>query len=141
MIRTFEPCHLRKISPQAAQVGVRKNIDTPGYGQWLVDGGPAYTFMDGDEVMACAGFVEQTEQRVFAWAILSEHAGRVMTRLHRATSRGLTMHGFRRVETFVVEGFDAGVRWIELLGFQREGLMRSYLEDGQNAWLYARTKK
>ncbi len=133
--------HLRRINPQDAQLGLLDELHSPDYGKFLLESGPAYAAIDGEIVVACAGFISQTEGRTMVWAILSRMAGRSMVRLHRVVERALAMHQFRRIETFVVEGFDAGVRWVEMLGFEREGLMRAYLEDGQNAWLYARVNR
>ncbi len=45
-----------------------------------------------------------------------------------------------RVEAVVKSDFAAGVRWVEHLGFKREGTMRNYGIDGVGDYdLYARS--
>lgn len=63
--------------------------------------------------------------------------------LHKATLKVLeyaeTTLSMRRIEASVRVGYEAGVRWIEALGFEREGLMRNYGPGAKgDFWLYAR---
>ena len=43
-----------------------------------------------------------------------------------------------RVEGYVREDFDIGIRWAETMGFEREGLLKKFGEDKSNSYLYAR---
>jgi RimJ/RimL family protein N-acetyltransferase len=47
---------------------------------------------------------------------------------------------FKRVEAYVDANFEAGHRWITMLGFEREGYMRAFSPLGDDAVLYARIK-
>jgi hypothetical protein len=47
-------------------------------------------------------------------------------------------HNLRRADAHVRVGYSNGVSWIEKFGFVREGVMRRYLPDGADAYLYAR---
>lgn len=137
-IITFQPEHLRRICLQPHQAILSSEIAKPEYGPALVEAGPCYSAVDGDNVLACAGFYPQWTGRAIVWALLSETAGRHFVRIHRAVLRSFELHPFRRIETAVAAGFPEGDRWATMLGFQREGLMRAYLPDGGDAHLYAR---
>lgn len=47
---------------------------------------------------------------------------------------------YNRIQTGVLEGFDQGIRFIEGLGFKREGLMKQYGSDKKDYWRYAYLK-
>lgn len=102
--------------------------------------GHAWTALDGEEPIACAGVVEVWQGRAYAWALLSEHAGRHMLALTREIRSRLSRLPFRRVEMAVDAGFDAGARWALMLGFRLETPepMRGYLPHGRSAFLFAR---
>jgi hypothetical protein len=113
-------------------------ITKPEYGPALLAAGPAYSAVEDDVVFASAGFYQQWEGRAIVWALLSADAGRHFIRIHRAVLRAFSLHPYRRIETAVLDGFEEGYRWAEMLGFWREGLMRAYCPDGTDAHLYAR---
>lgn len=138
MIVPMTAAHLATLSLQPAQQLFSEIVRQPAYVQSLIDGGPAYALVDGDEVFATAGLLPQWEGRAVAWALVSEAAGRRMVELHRAVLRCFEMHPFRRVETTVATHFEEGHRWARLLGFEREGTMRGYAPNGTDCDLYAR---
>jgi hypothetical protein len=51
------------------------------------------------------------------------------------------MSEYRRIEATVDVGFTEGERWMTLLGFEYEGLMRAYRPDGQDMLMFARVVK
>ena len=51
------------------------------------------------------------------------------------------LNGVRRVWTTIDAGDDFGHRWLRLLGFQPEGLMRGYTREGRDAVMYARVSR
>lgn len=53
----------------------------------------------------------------------------------------MTLLGYDRIETSVLKGFDQGIKFIEGLGFEKEGLMKKYGPDGKDYWRYAYLKK
>lgn len=101
----------------------------------------AFTALDGDEVLACAGVLELWEGRGAVWAFLSENIGHRMVAVHRAVRRYFDVLDFRRLEAEVAIDFEQGHRWMRLLGFELESpRMRSYFPDGSDAALYVRVK-
>lgn len=101
----FEPWHLEAMEKQPQQA--REAIGRVH--------GEAYTVLEGKTPIVCAGFLER-EGRTFAWAILSPIGPHRFVGLHRAVARALEGRG--RVEAFVKCGFEAGARWMNLLGFE-----------------------
>jgi RimJ/RimL family protein N-acetyltransferase len=135
----FQPKHLELLILQPSQVAFSDYFD-PKYGPSLVEGGPCFTAMDGDEVLACSGVIKQWDNRAIAWALISEYAGKHFIRIHKAVNRFLESTEFRRIEAFVDADFEQGHRWIQMLGFEREGYMREFTPAGNDAVLYARLK-
>lgn|SRR5574343_158828 len=118
-------------------------VRQPGYARMLEQAGPAHTMMRGDQVLCCAGVIEQWEGRAIAWSIMAPKVGNDYIRIHRAVSRFLDIIGYRRIEMTVAANFKAGRRWAEMLGFKCETPqgMKSYGPDGGDHYLYARIKK
>jgi hypothetical protein len=135
----FKPAHLDQLVLQEAQEYFGAEIAREGYAD-ILRGGPAFTALAGDEVVACSGCLEIWDNRAAAWALVGKNAGRNMVSIHRAVSGFLLAAPWRRVEAAVDVGFEAGMRWIEMLGFQREAVMRAYRPDGGDSYLFARVK-
>lgn len=130
--------HLARIRLQPAQAWCRPHLtddlmnDTVGLG--------GFTALVGDEPIACAGLMEFWTGRAMAWSFIGAQAGSHMIALTRAVRDHLEGSPYRRIEAYVDEGFDAGHRWVGLLGFEAEGLLRAFLPDGRNQVLYSKVK-
>ncbi len=138
-IEPFQPKHLEILVLQPSQAAVSVFFDAE-YGQALKEAGPCFSAVDNGEVLACAGVVKQWENRAIAWGLISENAGRQFVRIHKAVQRFLESTDFKRVEAFVDSDFDAGHRWIKMLGFEYEGYMKNFSPLGKDCLLYARIK-
>lgn len=106
----------------------------------LSEVGMAWTFDEGGEILGVAAVASQWDNRAMALVLLSQNAGKRFHSIHRAVYRFLDVCGVRRVEATVDVGFDAGDRWMKMLGFEYEGLMRAYRPDGADMKLYARIR-
>lgn len=137
-VRQFRPADLDELRLQPAQEYLAAFIARPGYGQELVDAGPAHTVWNGDRIVCCAGVANLWPGRASAWALLAWDAGRSMRGLHREVLRFLDGCGIRRVEAYVYPQFEAGHRWATMLGFEREGLLRAFGLDGSDMVMYSR---
>lgn len=135
----FEPEHLDTIMLQPSQQHFFNYFD-PTYALSLKQVGPCFTAIHENRVLGCAGLVKQWENRAIAWALLSGDIGNEFIRVHRAVARFLDLTEFDRVEAFVDADFDEGHRWIEMLGFEREGYMRRFSPNSNDSVLYARLK-
>ena len=133
----FVPDHLRRLQLQPSQAWCAPMLDAEMIAQHAEL--PAWTMLDGDEPVAVAGTIEIWPERAIVWAYLSSHAGRHMVALTRAAQRYLAVAPQRRVEAYVETGFEAGHRWIQVLGFEREGVLRAFYQ-GRDMTLYSRIR-
>lgn len=104
----------------------------------LSDRGLAWTFDHDGEILGVAVIAPQWDNRAMALVLLAQSAGEHFHKIHRAVHRFLSTCGIRRVEATVDVNFDEGDRWMRMLGFEFEGLMRAYRPDGADMKLYAR---
>lgn len=141
-IQRFKAEHIAALELQEAQAYFGDQLMTPGYAEMLEAGGCGFTAMADGRVVACAGCSEAWPGRAIAWALVSKDAGRNMVQLHRAVSGYLMASKHRRIEAWVDEGFIAGIRWMEMLGFACEtpSPMQGFRPDGGACFLYARVK-
>ena len=142
IITAFRPEHVRALELQDAQQYFAGHMTGAEYGRALAQSGQAFTALDGDRVIACSGCVEIWDNRAMAWALISRDAGRHMVGIHKAVAGFLAGAKWRRIEATVDVGFNAGMRWMALLGFKQETTepMRAYRPDGGDCYLFARVK-
>lgn len=137
----FEPEHLEVLLLQPSQAILQPLLSDRNYGVNLHRGGPAYSALVGDQVIACMGLIPAWEHRAMAWGLIAAEAGPHFVRITKAVMRTMELHPFRRIETSVRRDFQQGHRWVRLLGFEREGTMRCYSPDGGDYDLYARVTR
>ena len=139
----FAAHHLDSIDLQAAQESDGA-FCTSSNGAPLVND-MAWTALDGDTVVVCAGIVEAWQGRGIAWALLSRHLSPIsFRRIHRWVKRALDdahVRGLWRIETTIDPDFDNAVRWAAALGFRYEGHMRMYGPDKRDHLLVARIRE
>ena len=139
IITRFRPEHLAALRLQPAQASFGQYVADLEYGRKL-DNGHAFTGLDGDRIVGCAGLVEMWENRAMAWALLAADAGRHFVTIHRAVAGFFEQAKWRRIEATVDSDFAAGQRWIKLLGFEHEGRLKAYSPDGRDHDLFARVR-
>lgn len=127
--------HIRAIVPQAAQRG-KLHRQTEAY----ATNGTSWTVWTGTEIIFCGGIMPIWPGRAYAWSILTERAGLHFVGLHRIVRTYLNESSVKRIEVHVDADFLPGHRWVRLLGFNYEGIMRSFNPDGTDAVLYARIR-
>jgi hypothetical protein len=132
-------CHLDSIDMQDAQDYVARWV-TPEI-KAMLENTCAFAAVDGTKVLACSGLLEMWEGRALAWAMLAKDLGNQFVGVHRAVKTFLDNSHYNRIEATVDVGFDEGVRWIEMLGFNLETPeMKAYLPNGRAAAMYVRFK-
>jgi hypothetical protein len=134
----FRPEHLSQI--KVVQEQQRRNLSylTAEYLQVLALG-PAISAVVDDRIIGCAGISAQFFGMGTLWGMIAQDAGPHFVRLHRAACRLLESTRLRRISASVEVDFQEGCRWLELLGFAREGRMAKYGLDGEDHYLYAWT--
>lgn len=137
----FEPWHLEMMEAQGVQGAQLNEVShvPVAYAKLLRPAGPCFSAWHGGTIVVSGGIVLSNSHIGLVWAVMAASAGDHMLALHRAAARFLSMHtGVRRLEATVEQGFEAGCRWITLLGFEFEGLMRGYGSKGETHERYAR---
>ena len=108
----------------------------------LLAPGPSRSIVDEQgNVLLCCGIIPFHANRYHAWTLLSVHASRHMPFIIKAMKGFIESLDCRRLEMTIREGFTAGIKWARILGFEPEGLMRAYGEDGGDFILYARIRQ
>lgn len=133
----FEPSHVERIQLQDAQRYVISHICVE-YLKHLQAVGPALSAEYEGRILACAGVAFQGFGMGVLWAFVSKDAGRHFVTLDRCVRRLLTCApDLKRIEAATEASFKQGCRWLELLGFEQEGLMRRYGPNGEDHYRYA----
>lgn len=144
----FLPEHLRR--PELADTRYAEQLGDPRVAAAIVIPGLSWSGFVGDCLIGCAGIlpiwpgVGGVGGRASAWAVLAGVPRRcwpaITGKVHEICNDAQSM-GWRRVETTVLDGFDAGARWAKRCGFEREGLMPGYGPDGSDHWMYGRVRR
>lgn len=138
-IEPFRPEHLERLLLQPRQADARQLFENPAYGQALANG-LAYTAIEGDVILCCAGLLPHWEGRAEVWSLMGADLRRHFVAIHHAAVRLLDVADFRRIEASVDAKFCNGRRWVERLGFKAEGVMRAYTPDGRDCIRYAKVR-
>ena len=107
--------------------------------QAAIDAGLAFAVINEGGVVALGGVRDVWPGRGVAWGLLANGIGATMVPVTRAVRRFLSVCPTRRIEAEVAAGHEEGRRWVEMLGFEREGTMRAYW-GGKDFDLYARVR-
>lgn len=137
----FQADHLALLVPQPAQRDELAALSRPEARALEMAGG-AWTVVCDGAVVACGGIAPQRWSRALLWAFLGVKAGRHLLSVFRAARRILALSEYARIETTVRADFDAGHRWIKLLGFELETPdgMKRFGPKGEKYMLYSRTR-
>lgn len=136
----FKAEHARRMNIQPAQTWMARALCGPGMA--TLEQPHAYTLLDGDNPLICAGVVELWEERAYVWSFLSaDFTPAKFRRMHTFAREWIEWLPFDRLEAAVEDSFEAGHRWVETLGFEREtpGAMRKFM-GGRDFVLYAKVR-
>lgn len=140
VIVPFDPEHLKTLQIQAAQAWMSEDLLCPDYAAAVAAAGVAFSGVEGQTLVACAGLMYFHKDRAVAWALMSQQAGGHFIKIVRAMRRYLDVCDSRRIEAQVACDFPAGRRLVTMLGFDFEGRMRGFFPDGRDADLFARVR-
>ena len=133
----FKPRHLWDIRLQPAQVNEISYV-SDAYALALAESGPCISAVHNGQIIASCGVARGLMNGGVLWGFVSADAGQHMLRLDRYLRRFLGVVTLPRIEATVASGFTPGCRWLEMLDFQFEGVMRKYGPDGSDHMRYAR---
>lgn len=134
----FRREHIRNIALQPMQVDMAPIMSEPSYAEALEQHEHSWSAVDGDEVLACGGVIEEWHGVARGWMLISGNLGIRFLAVHRAVLGFVKNAPYHRIEMSVAKGFDEGCRWAKMLGFEYEGLARGYTPDGHDCHKYAR---
>jgi hypothetical protein len=106
----------------------------------LQQAGTAWHVRRNGKLVALGGHTPVWAGRTVVWGYLGADCGpsmAAMTRKVRQELDALALE-FPRIEAYASRNYGAASRWLVLLGFRREGLMRKFA-DGRDYFMYART--
>lgn len=112
----FVPAHFDCIELQPAQAYVREYTTREHLAE-LASCGPAVTIIDGDRPILCCGMREYGPHRGVLWSYISPVPPRQFVRLHRIAERFIEICDRAHLQATCRTGFQAGARWLTLLGF------------------------
>lgn len=142
-VRDFRAEDVAKIDPLPLYNGTHKIICDMAQ---ALEGNPsilAMTFTLDEDPVAIVGLTPEHEASGYMWSLIGKEAADRPKALHKQAVSLLDWVqdslGFERIS--VNTPVDCrGWRWLELLGFEREGVMIKYGQDGKDYYLYARVK-
>ena len=133
----FRAKHLAEIEPGVTEAMIM-------LGQLAECSGSAYTAVLCGDPIGAAGIAVVKPGVGEAWSLLSPMIKRFPVALHKAVKTRIpeimARHGLRRVHMTVDPWDVAAIRWAECLGFEREGLMRRFGDNGADMFLFARVR-
>lgn len=101
----------------------------------------SWSVLRGTEVLVCAAIVECAPHRAKVWSVVSEAAGPHLYQISRIALQEMKKLPYTRLEATVDCEFEAGHRWMKVLGFELEAeRMRLFSDDKRDHALYARIK-
>lgn len=129
----FEPEHVLQIKPQQTQSYMNLTLE---YGQYLATGN-CFTGVQDGKVVAIGGIIPVYAGRGYMHLIVAEDMPHQWIKLYRAARRLIdaVADDYVRLETMSV--FSDADRWLELLGFEYEGVLRRVMPGGQDAKSYS----
>lgn len=141
-ISDFEPADIEDLVLQTQQLAEMAMVDWRGMVRAAATVGPAWTGRLDGRVIGCAGVSLSWRGRAHAWCVLSDGIPRcAWVGIHRAVAdrlERLAELGVWRLEAETALGFRPGIRWLTLLGFEREGTARGFGPGGEDFVRFAR---
>jgi hypothetical protein len=131
-----QPWHLHKVAQRLGEPTDLSTIEKAG--------GEAMVMLDDDEPIAIIGLVPMYGKVAEAWTIISEHALRnhlislirkIRGEIEKRMSDGL----YRRIQAVCLVT-DEHADWMEALGFQIEGVLRSAAPLGEDLYICGRVQ-
>lgn len=140
IVRPWEPGDTERLILQPSQIYMTDMLEEIDL-EPLAVRGMAWSAEIDEGIIAIGGLQPQWEGRAIAWTLISSVSGKYFLQIHREVEKFLNHSPFRRIEATVDVGFKPGHRWMRMLGFEPEGLMRAYRPDGGDQVLYARVRR
>lgn len=141
----FETEHLKKLKlrPEEAYM---EQMDRDELARQLSQKGPAYSVFykdkSKDKLLVCAGIVILWPSVGEAWSFCDVEVRRFSREIYVYISSSLNelikQYNLHRIQAHALTIWRSAYRFLERLGFEREGIMKRYGINGEDYYLYAR---
>jgi hypothetical protein len=139
IVRPWVKGDYERLDLQAAQqyIGeLAENVDLTE----LSEAGLAKTIEVDNRVIFVGGLMPQWHNRAIAFALVAQDAGGHFVTVHRAVQDFFFNAPYRRIEAHVDVGFEQGVRWMRMLGFELEAYKKAFRPDGADMLEFVRIR-
>lgn len=137
-VEAFEPEHA---------MGIREAVEGPfdeeQKKEWCAARslGPAYTIFDQDgRVLVCLGVQILWGRVGECWSVFSPEARKHPKAITEVTIKYLTRivadFNLERLQAYARTDLKPAWKWLEVLGFEREGCLRKFGRDGSDQYIY-----
>jgi RimJ/RimL family protein N-acetyltransferase len=133
----FIPSHLWLLERAGGREYFGASPFVDGFADLLKGGWTA--FADG-QIIAIGGLSEDHAQCATAWSFLLPSTARHMIALTRFSAGVFDRAPYARLQAHALPTFEPAIRWLGMLGFTREGLLRKYSPSGEDMLLFARIR-
>lgn len=141
----YEPAHAYLILDNKVREQDMWLSAFPDWDKWVEgwkDGGPARTLIIEHQIVCCGGIVLLEWNKGEAWTLFSTLINKYPKSVFRFVRDNLELlireHELNRVQALINPYSDRSQRFAEHLGFEKEGLLRSFGPNGEDYLMYAR---
>jgi len=129
----YKPEHLLQIRPQPNQESLERTPERAAQLSCY----DSFTGIIGDRVVAIGGLVELNPIRAYLYLIVTDDIQHQWTQLYRVARKliAAALDKYVRLET--MSSFPEADRWLHLIGFEFEGVMRRAGPDGEDAKMFS----
>lgn len=107
--------------------------------------GYGFTIYHEDDVVACIGVTKIVSGVSEVWAITGKLVEKYPKDFHKMCKRiieyAFEIDNLHRLQCTAEVGYDRTIKWLERLGFEREGMLRNYTPDGKDMYIYSIIRK
>ena len=134
-IRPLERGDIEKVKSDPLEKAVKD------YPDLIAPSDYCHTALWDGEVVGVGGVIIYWEGVGEVWILLSPKIRKFPIQMVRCIRKMYEKHStdrsFRRLQCVVSIDFPQGQKMVESLGFEKEGLLRKYLPEGTDAWMYS----
>lgn len=113
-------------------------VFAPEIAHVLAEAGESFSYLVGEDIVACGGEIDQWAGRKQAWMFLAPGSEKHLLAITRRIKDKLEVTP-GRVEMTVIKSFEPGHRWAKMLGFEVETpCLRAYGPAGEDHVGYVR---
>ncbi len=143
----YQPLHAMTIIDEKIRNHDLWLTEVPGCEQWPFKWAnhPAYTLVVDDEIVLCGGIMLIEWGRGEAWTLFADSFKKYPIACFRACKYVIDKvskaNHLRRVQAIVPPGLNGGRQFAERLGFEKEGLLRSFGPNGEDYLMFSKITK